>query len=396
MNLLPGNTPCEQWRNQSRLSSVVDRVSTDQWKYFWVFLMGFFALLFASTFFVAQGEDIGALYSGRNQGLTFLPDFYYPGQTETVQYPACVPRHGLESGLPNWSLADYAFLSDMAYRNRTVVDESLSIWFGKSTENVTNEFDYVQAFRADHGLGKDFHGRFSLFRVETEIGTVGVVSQRGTSGTFDYLVDLRLWLTASLVQVLRSAVPFGTMFNQVYPHLIKMTSSLRTRPEDVALYRKTTDFVKQLQNDPAYESLTLTGHSLGGGVAMISGAQTNTNAIAISGPNAKLSRMTFHPPLTVDALNKYTMNVIPERDAVPQVDDVAENYQNIRCTSTSPNPISCHFAVRTLCELLYTCGSGDRPVICECNRHFQYEEPLGRGNKTSFAEECASVQFEEM
>mmetsp|Transcript_9694 Transcript_9694/g.23480 ORF Transcript_9694/g.23480 Transcript_9694/m.23480 type:complete len:1031 (+) Transcript_9694:136-3228(+) len=393
MELPAGKSPCERWRNQARLSSVIDRISTDQWKYAWIVLMSFFAILFASTWSVALGEDVEAVNAGDNQLLTFLPDFYYPGQTNALQYPTCVPRNDLESRLPNWSLADYTFLSSLAYQNRTVVDYSLSMWFGKSTENVTDEFDAVQAFRAENGLGENFHGRFYLFKAQTEMGTVGIVTQRGTSGTFDYLVDCRLWLTASMMQILRSAIPFGSMFNDVYPRLIKLTSSLRTRPADVALYRTTTDFVEQLKNDPEYDSLTLTGHSLGGGIAMISGAQTKTNAIAISGPNAKLSRLTFDPPLELDALNKYTMNIIPDRDVVPKIDDVAENFQIIRCISTNPNPISCHSSLRTLCELLYTCGSGDRPVICECNRYFQYEEPLGKGNETTFEEECAGVPF---
>ena len=71
----------------------------------------------------------------------------------------------------------------------------------------------------------------------------------------------------------------------------------------------------------------------GGGLAIITGSQSKTNAVAISGPNAKLSRDSFYPPLSVDDLNTYTFNVIPNRDPIPMIDDVARLYQNIDCVS---------------------------------------------------------------
>ena len=149
-------------------------------------------------------------------------------------------------------------------------------------------------------------------------------------------------------------------------------------------------FIELQKKNPEYDILTLTGHSLGGGIAFISAAQTHTKAIALSGVNAMLSRMTFKPPITPDELNKYTFNIIPHYDIVPRVDDVAQNFQNIDCLSKSPNPIDCHKNTRSLCELLFRCGSGPRPVLCECTKFYGYPEPITDGNQ-SFAEECANV-----
>jgi lipase ATG15 len=50
----------------------------------------------------------------------------------------------------------------------------------------------------------------------------------------------------------------------------------------------------------------VTGHSLGGGLAIITGSQTQVAAVALSGPNAMLSRNSFQPPLSVDHLDQYT------------------------------------------------------------------------------------------
>lgn len=67
---------------------------------------------------------------------------------------------------------------------------------------------------------------------------------------------------------------------------------------NVAFYRETRDFVIWLKEVKGLD-VVITGHSLGGGLAIITGASTDTMAVAISGPNAKLSRDSFDPPLTV-------------------------------------------------------------------------------------------------
>ena len=86
----------------------------------------------------------------------------------------------------------------------------------------------------------------------------------------------------------------------------------------------------------------------GGGLAIITGAQSNSNSVAISGPNAKLSRDSFSPPLTVEDLNTYTFNVIPNRDPIPMIDDVARLYQNIDCTSPANDFFGCHDIARSI------------------------------------------------
>ena len=61
-------------------------------------------------------------------------------------------------------------------------------------------------------------------------------------------------------------------------------------------------------------NLALCGMSNGiiaGGLSIITGAQTDIPAVAVSGPNAMLSRLSFEPPLSVEALNSKTFNIIP-------------------------------------------------------------------------------------
>lgn len=142
--------------------------------------------------------------------------------------------------------------------------------------------------------------------------------------------------------------------------------------------------------NPDYDGLAITGHSLGGGIAMISAAQTGVASVAVSGPNAMLSRLSFDPQLTVDQLNTKTFNVIPRRDLIPMFDDRAQNFQQIQCRSSSRNPLSCHSIGRTICELLYTCGTGTRPALCECVTSFNFPMPLTDGDQ-NFEAMCANA-----
>ena len=89
----------------------------------------------------------------------------------------------------------------------------------------------------------------------------------------------------------------------------------------------------------------------GGGLAMITGAITKLPAVGLSGPNAMLvsagerarcircniilticfsvqSRRSFEPMISTEALDRYTFNIVPERDVVPMLDDKAQNYQS--------------------------------------------------------------------
>ena len=73
------------------------------------------------------------------------------------------------------------------------------------------------------------------------------------------------------------------------------------------------------------------------------------------------------------------------------LDDVAQLHQYIRCTADGNDVAGCHSSLRSLCEVLYTCGTGTgtnrRPVPCECVSLFHYPEPLTDTDKI-FKDEC--------
>lgn len=141
-----------------------------------------------------------------------------------------------------------------------------------------------------------------------------------------------------------------------------------------------------------YSGVAVTGHSLGGGLAMITAAQTSIPGVGLSGPNSMLSRTSFIPPVSIEDLNSKTFNIIPHRDVVPMIDDRAQNFQQIRCLTRQADVIGCHDSTRSLCEILYNCGTGPRPAICECVSLFDYPEPTPKaGTNRTFAEACVNA-----
>ena len=103
-----------------------------------------------------------------------------------------------------------------------------------------------------------------------------------------------------------------------------------------------------------------------------------------------LSRLSFEPQLEVQDLNSKSFNVVPQGDLVPMFDDKAQNYQNIDCRAASRNPLACHSILRTICELIYTCGTNNRPAVCECVTSFGYPIPETDSDQV-FEEMCSNA-----
>ena len=89
MNLAPGKSRMERWLNQSRLSDVVNTISTDKAKYVWFAALGAGALVFAAIWGLASASNSPLEGLAQNDTLTILSDFYYPPRVGTIQYPSC-------------------------------------------------------------------------------------------------------------------------------------------------------------------------------------------------------------------------------------------------------------------------------------------------------------------
>jgi len=80
---------------------------------------------------------------------------------------------------------------------------------------------------------------------------------------------------------------------------------------------------------------------------------------------------------------------------VPKIDDVAQNFQSIRCEADFEDVIGCHSAARSLCEILFSCGSERRPIPCNCVTEFGYAVPTVKIDNSvaeSFEQVCGIAE----
>jgi len=385
----------KHWNKKSRLNSIVANVTRSQAIKFWSVTLIFFLviLLGLATAAVCVGND---MMTDKTLPVR-LPDFHYT-RTDDLPYPTCSIGKNQENTLAfeknegRILMSDYAFLSVLAYSDTAITQPQLDEWFGPGA--ATDEHQYVSDYRAASG-DETYDVSYKLISFKQSDGSksTGLLSIKGTKTPFEFLADFQLWSSAALFQVLREMLPIGDMFTPIMKHLVTYISALASKSiNKIAFYKQTTAFVKHLQEEDSYGSLHVTGHSLGGGLAIITAAQTGIPGVALSGPNALIGLQTFDPPLTKEALDTLTFNIIPDSDPVPRFDDRAALFEEIRCTA-APNAVGgCHSSARSLCEILYTCGSSGRPVPCNCVTDFGYPAPKPmEGVTRTFEEACGIV-----
>ena len=137
---------------------------------------------------------------------------------------------------------------------------------------------------------------------------------------------------------------------------------------DIAL----EDFTRQLMAERATshpgERTVLTGHSLGGGAAMLASARLGVSSVAFSAPNAHIAHKRFS---THEAdLNLWTTNVYLDRDPIAKIDQHSIRSLAVQCSAPG-DPLgldpACHFAVQVACDLQRTCGPAPgRRQLMEC------------------------------
>lgn len=197
-------------------------------------------------------------------------------------------------------------LAGLAYSYESQTQTYLDEWYGPGA--VVNDIQTVDAFKQVQALspGDKFSDSAVSYRFFRFSENTGVVSIRGTSTIWDLMADAQLWLPATLFQTLRFFLPMGTIFTPILHRTTKYIASLESSNiEKVAFYKvslltvtkfeclppdlitdysflpqETADFVKYLKDRG--NSVVVTGHSLGGGLALITGAQTNTTSIGMS------------------------------------------------------------------------------------------------------------------
>ncbi|KAL7544460.1 hypothetical protein ACHAWF_007839 [Thalassiosira exigua] len=390
---LLGASTREEWQQKSRLYHIT-RMNNSASRRIWFKLLKSVAFIFAVVALAAISSGSGA-EEGAVPYTTFPSNntFFYDVPQEKVS-PICNADLGNSHDSNGTSslttpvkyLADFGFLSIIPYFKIDSIQSLLDTWFGEGQAFLDE--DVIATFRELH---PDLSSSAS-FQLVTFSDKSAVVCVRGTTTYFDFLGDARLWYAPALFQLVQGAMPFGSAFNALVHLCVNMLAVLETANlKKVSYYVETTAFVNYLRKSEKYTDIKITGHSLGGGLALITGAQTQTMAVGVSAPNTVMGRSSVTPEISLDDLEQYTYNLIPQRDIVGQLGGKAK-FASIKCRAGINEPFGCHYAYRSLCELMYTCGNVKRPVYCECVDVLGYPEPTAiDGSGTSFQSTCEGL-----
>jgi lipase ATG15 len=253
-------------------------------------------------------------------------------------------------------LGDYSFLSTLNYFSPEEVAPILEQWFGP--DEIVDEYEVVDQYRQEANTA--WHPvSYKLFSFPNTPGHA-VLNIRGSESMCNWVTNVNLWSGAGLTQVIRAIMPLGWIWTPIFDNLVRVVNNLESdQLKEKAYYRKTTAFVEALQagyGNDQFSTVRITGVSMGGGLSIITGAQTGSATVSFSGPNAMMSRHNFQPPLTPEQLNTFVINVIPDRDIIARVDDPGRLYQKIECSAPGNSLLGCHSMWRTLCEIQYQCG----------------------------------------
>jgi len=115
-------------------------------------------------------------------------------------------------------------------------------------------------------------------------------------------------------------------------------------------YEEVKKYVAQLKNT---NKVYLVGHSLGGGIANIVGANLDIPSITFSSPGLGYSYKA-HGITLEDIINNVT-NIIPLMDPVPLFDSQIGNINYIECKNEQQQPFFCHKIENTIERLSDMC-----------------------------------------
>eukprot|EP00928_Gymnodinium_smaydae_P045756 TRINITY_DN30462_c0_g1_i1.p1 TRINITY_DN30462_c0_g1~~TRINITY_DN30462_c0_g1_i1.p1 ORF type:complete len:972 (+),score=237.85 TRINITY_DN30462_c0_g1_i1:123-3038(+) len=256
--------------------------------------------------------------------------------------------HGLQ-------LVDYALLSELPY----VRD--------KPQNNITGLLSRLMPHKdltitKVHSSGRRPWIEMELRRKKKPPVTIISVSGTVLDRVSDYLEDIRMWTEPVVLQILSTLFPAVRAWPRettalVFGSMQQLMNGLGVQ-DDEWHYAEILDYVRRL---PAEREVVLTGHSLGGGIALVVGALTKRTAIALQPPGVYHS-LAKHQAIQretagLNELHRRSMSLLVEGDMISHFDLHGGLVQTIVCDQKKTSfAAGCHLLEGSICHLLRHCG----------------------------------------
>lgn len=322
--------------------------------------------------------------------LTRDTDDLLQDNTSAVLPPGSLPHYAIcghtYHGL---SLVEYSFLALAAYITptpetdmqgllRAVLDKDVVVRSpGKSAHGRRwLELEVPTCAHSDSGRFLSSKPRMtSGFGSRTDCRVVTVFSVSGTDPTrvADLAENLRMWTEPVAMQILSTIFPTvriwprpTTAFLIALIHKLLRSLALDDNQWD---YNEILERVEQVSSE---REVVITGHSLGGGIALVVGALTDRLVVAFQPPGAYHSLAKHLEQRGVEAegsqVHRRSFSLILEGDWIQNFDDHGGLVQTMDCDRQRESvALGCHMLEGLVCHLLWHCG--DRRQLYSSCRH---------------------------
>ena len=269
---------------------------------------------------------------------------------------------------------DLVYLTIVAQHDQEEIENDFAIWFGAynpwTIQTINSNF---------------YHAYHSIY----DIDVISIHSET----TLRYLLQhLSLWSEASMLQLFSNIISLDKIlpktflqqfieFMSIFEHIIAPNTA-QTFDEPIYEYiaMNIINSNKTRTND---SSLLILGHSMGGAIAQIVGAQLyengyaddwNIKSFALSSPGTMYSSSKFR--FGAESLDATSVSTVARRDIVTNIDEYGGLMQHLQCTADKD--VECHGSVTSLCELHTQCRDkmvrNDALIECLCTRKGLWEE----------------------
>jgi len=318
------------------------------------------SLLWSTTQEIKENHQVPLMQPASNVSSDWgLPSSW---QTEVLPYPVCRMNWGSHDA--ELTVMDMVSLAWVAYeKDCDRIPALLTKAFAGTGKEPTLEF-----CNPINSLPRSVVVYFK--GMEGKNGT-RVVSVKGTTSKTDIYADISLYGSVQLLQWFSQAVvPLNSLLPvSIIEHMIRVqhVGSYFWPPDRLIENISNMSYFLGLppgKVPPSTAPAVLTGHSLGGGLAAVASGRLGLDSLVFSAPGNVYTSRVFQLPQ--QRTQKY-VNIMPDNDVVPRVDQHQGVIQHILCRDTDGHEESaatCHALAKTACELWRLCG--DSPY----NRNF--------------------------
>lgn len=94
-----------------------------------------------------------------------------------------------------------------------------------------------------------------------------------------------MWAAVAMMQFFLSLLPVGNVFHPILDEVLDSFGIIISKElKEIQLDQQTSGLIEYMRNSGDYDRpISITGHSLGGGISLITGAHQKIPAIALSG-----------------------------------------------------------------------------------------------------------------